>query len=473
MPDYNNDYHKLVDEVKTTLNKTGCGFCLAKWYHVSMHLHTGQNHSCYHPHVHKIPLEEIKEDVNALHNTKWKKEQRKTMLEGDRPAECSYCWDIEDLPGDNISDRHLRSSEHWALPKMQEAIDTPWDANVYPTYLEVNFGNECQLKCSYCAPMASSSWFNEGKKFGDWPLENNQNKGQYSVTSLSEPGALYKKESENPYIEAFWKWFPDAYPHLQTLRFTGGEPLLSSNVFKVIDYIRENPRSDLEFAINSNMSIPRRNLDKFCKQVDDLLSSKKIRQANIFTSIDTWGPQAEWIRNGLELTKYEDNLHYFMQSVHNSSFSFMVTFCLLSIPNFNKLLDKILEFRRQYNDPSSMLQRITFDTPQMVEPPHLTALIADDETVKKLRSHLEYMETLIDNKDINKFNTTEYMKFKRVVEWVENSRYTGEKLASNRRDFARFVDEHDRRRKTNWHTAFPELKEFYDMCKDSTDEQRQ
>ena len=81
MPDYNNDYHKLVDEVKTTLNKTGCGFCLAKWYHVSMHLHTGQNHSCYHPHVHKIPLEEIKEDVNALHNTKWKKEQRKTMLE--------------------------------------------------------------------------------------------------------------------------------------------------------------------------------------------------------------------------------------------------------------------------------------------------------------------------------------------------------------------------------------------------------
>lgn len=465
MADYNNDYHKFVEEVRGKLDKVGCGFCLAKWYHVSMHLHTGQNHSCYHPHVHKIPLEEVEKDVNALHNTKWKKLQRKEMLEGGRPAECSYCWDIEDLPGKNISDRHLRSSEHWALPKLEETINLPWDANVYPSYLEVNFGHECQFKCSYCAPMASSSWFNETKKHGDWPLEWGANRGQYNIKSLEQPGALYKKEAENPYIEAFWKWFPDAYPHLQTLRFTGGEPLLSSNVFKVIDYIREHPRDDLEFAINSNMGIPRRNLDKFCKQVDDLLRSNKIRQANIFTSIDTWGTQAEWIRNGLEIEKYEENLHYFMNNVYNSSFSFMITFCLLSIPNFNQLLDKILEFRKQYNDPNTNIQRINFDTPYMLEPPHLTARIADDATVAQLRSHLEYMETLVDNSDINKFNTTEYMKFKRVVEWVENNRYTGDELNIHRKDFARFVDEHDRRRNTDWHAAFPEMKDFYDMCK--------
>ena len=470
MADYNNDYHKLIENVREKLDNVGCGFCLAKWYHVSMHLHTGQNHSCYHPHVHKIPLEEIAEDVNALHNTKWKKEQRKTMLEGGRPSECSYCWDIEDLPGKNISDRHLRSSEHWALPKMQEAVDTPWDANVYPTYLEVNFGNECQFKCSYCAPMASSSWFNETKKHGEWDLEAKESVGQYSIGAFKEPGSIYKKEKENPYIEAFWKWFPDAYPHLKTLRFTGGEPLLSSNVFKVIDYIRENPRDDLEFAINSNMGIPRRNLDKFINQVDDLLRSNKIRQANIFTSVDTWGPQAEWIRNGLDIKSYEENLHHFMQNVHNSSFSFMITFCLLSIPKFNLLLDKILEFRQIYNDKNNMFQRINFDTPYMIEPPHLSALIADDSIASKLREHLDYMKTLVDDTDINKFNTTEYMKFKRVVEWVETNRYTGEKLEVHRRDFARFVDQHDQRRDTNWHAAFPELKSFYDMCQGSKNE---
>jgi hypothetical protein len=276
---------------------------------------------------------------------------------------------------------------------------------------------------------------------------------------------LYRKESENPYIEAFWKWFPDAYPHLKVLRFTGGEPLLSSNVFKVIDYIKDNPRPDLEFAINSNMGIPKRNLNKFIEQIDNLQRENKIKHVTVFTSVDTWGKQAEWIRNGLDIVEYEDNLNHFMQNVYNPSFSFMITFCLLSIPNFDLLLDKILEFRRKYNTDGR--QRITFDTPYMVEPPHLTALIADDWFVEKLNSHLEYMQSLVDDTDITKFNTTEYLKLKRVVEWVEQHRYTGEQLSLNRRDFAKFVDEHDHRRNTNWHSAFPELENFYKVCKDS------
>jgi organic radical activating enzyme len=465
MPDYNNNYHTMVRTVKDKINQVGPGFCLAKWYHVSMHLHTGQNHSCYHPHVHKTPLEEVKIDVSALHNTSWKKLQRKEMLEGGRPSECNYCWNIEDLPGDHISDRHLRSSEHWALPKLEETTKLHWDADVYPTYLELNFGHECQFKCSYCAPMASSSWFNETKKFGDWPLENHQNRGQYNIRNLSQPGNLYRKESENPYIEAFWRWFPDVYPHLKVLRFTGGEPLLSSNVFKVIDYIKDHPRADLEFAINSNMGIPKRNLNKFIEQIDNLQRENKIKNVTVFTSVDTWGAQAEWIRNGLDIVEYEDNLHHFMQNVYNPSFSFMITFCLLSIPNFNLLLDKILEFRRKYNTDGR--QHITFDTPYMVEPPHLTALLADEWFIEKLNDHLDYMKSLVDDTDITKFNTTEYLKLKRVVEWVETNRYQGAELSINRRDFAKFVDEHDHRRETNWHTTFPELANFYKTCKES------
>lgn len=463
MADYNNNYHQLVNQVKDKINKIGLGFCLAKWYHVSMHLHTGQNHSCYHPAVHKTPLEEVAIDVSALHNTKWKKQQRKEMLEGGRPKECSYCWDIEDLPGDHISDRHLRSSEHWSLPKLENTVNLSWDANVYPSYLELNFGHECQFKCSYCAPMASSSWFGEIRKHGDYPLENPKNKGQYNIRNLEQPGNLYRREEDNPYIEAFWKWFPEAYPHLKVLRFTGGEPLLSSNVFKVIDYIKDNPRSDLEFAINSNMGIPKRNLDKFITQINDLQKENKIRKVTVFTSVDTWGEQAEWIRNGLNIVDYENNLHYFMQNVYNPSFSFMITFCLLSIPNFNLLLDKILEFRRQYNNGT---QRITFDTPYLIEPPHLSALLANDWMLDRLNSHLAYMKSLVDDTDINKFNTTEYLKLKRVVEWVNANRYQGEQLNTNRKDFSKFVDEHDRRRGTNWHNAFPELETFYNYCKD-------
>ena len=84
-----------IKDVRDRLNKVGKGFCAMKWLHETLYLHTGDNHSCYHPRPQRIPLEEIAVDPSALHNTKWKKEQRKKMLEGERPDECYYCWNIK------------------------------------------------------------------------------------------------------------------------------------------------------------------------------------------------------------------------------------------------------------------------------------------------------------------------------------------------------------------------------------------
>ena len=65
-------------------------------------LQTGYNHSCHHPSPHKIPEEEVKANPAALHNSKFKKEQRAKMLKGIRPDECGYCWNIEDLGKDYL-----------------------------------------------------------------------------------------------------------------------------------------------------------------------------------------------------------------------------------------------------------------------------------------------------------------------------------------------------------------------------------
>ena len=84
-----------ISAVRDRLNDVGKGFCLAKWNQVSILLQTGQTHSCHHPSPHHIPLEELENNPSALHNTKFKKAQRKTMLNGGRPAECDYCWKNE------------------------------------------------------------------------------------------------------------------------------------------------------------------------------------------------------------------------------------------------------------------------------------------------------------------------------------------------------------------------------------------
>ena len=453
------DYNQRLKEIRVTLDKTGPGFCLAKWYHVSMHLHTGTNHSCYHPMPRRVELEEITANPSALHNSQWKKEQRKLMLEGGRPDECSYCWDIEDLPGEHISDRMLRSSEPWAAPLLAETSKIDWQADVNPRYLEINFGYECQLKCSYCASTVSSAWHSEIKKYGDYPLESNVNRRQYGIHQITQAGQFYQREEGNPYIEAFWKWFPSVYPTLHTLRITGGEPLLSSNVFKVLVWIDKNPRPDMEFAINSNMCIPERNLNKFVDACKQLKAENKIGQLSLFTSVDTWGPQAEWIRNGFNMTKWESNVDLYLTSVPGTSIGIMITFCFLSIPKFNLLLDKILELRKRYP------HRIWFDTPYLIEPPHLSSLIADDKMISHLNNTLAYMATLVNDKDKFAFTSTEYAKLERVVRWIEHNRYQGDELAINRRDFIAFIKEHDIRRETDFNTAFPELEYFIDNVK--------
>ena len=106
---------EIHDITKDKLNAVGCGFCLAKWTQVTMHLQTGFNHSCHHPSVHKIPLEEIERNPKALHNTKFKKSKRKEMLNGQRPSECDYCWNIEDN-STSYSDRIYKSAEPWSEP---------------------------------------------------------------------------------------------------------------------------------------------------------------------------------------------------------------------------------------------------------------------------------------------------------------------------------------------------------------------
>jgi hypothetical protein len=210
----------------------------------------------------------------------------------------------------------------------------------------------------------------------------------------------------------------------------------------------------MEFAINSNMCIPKRNLNKFIEGCKKLKAENKIGQLSLFTSVDTWGPQAEWIRNGFSMTKWEENIDNYLTNVPRTGIGIMITFCFLSIPSFKLLLDKILELRSQYP------HRIWFDTPYLIEPPHLSSLIADDKMIKHLNDTLAYMGTLVVDNNPLKFTSTEYAKLERVVRWIEHNRYQGTELEVNRRDFVAFIKEHDRRRDTNFNEAFPELGYF-------------
>ena len=278
-------------EVKDKLDKVGCGFCLAKWTQVTMHLGMGMTHSCHHPSPHKVTLEELKRNPSALHNSKTKKLRRKEMLDGKRPKECNYCWNVEDN-SNSFSDRVFKSAEEWSINDYDKIVDSYWRDDFNPKYVEVSFSNTCNFKCAYCGPQFSSKWVEEIEKHGAYPTSTKFN----NLEQLRKKNEMPYKQSEfNPYVEAFWHWWPELYRDLHTFRITGGEPLLSKDTFKVLDYIieQEEPNTKLSLAVNTNLGVPDNLIDKFIEKVKILTEQNKVKEFIVYTSVEAAGPQAE------------------------------------------------------------------------------------------------------------------------------------------------------------------------------------
>ncbi|NUN07333.1 MAG: twitch domain-containing radical SAM protein [Bdellovibrio sp.] len=217
---------------------------------MTMHLQNGQTHSCHHPMTHQVTLSELRENKTALHNTRLKKKIRKKMLQGEKPKECQYCWNMEKLGSHIVSDRHIKSNDEWALPSLEQVANLPWDSNINPTYVEVSFSNTCNFKCAYCFPHISSKWMSEIKEYGPYPTYHRHNSLKYLERSKLLP---LPSEEGNPYVESFWQWWPELYPTLKVFRITGGEPLLSPNTFKS-ECISNNPTCCERGAFRSNQS---------------------------------------------------------------------------------------------------------------------------------------------------------------------------------------------------------------------------
>jgi len=445
-----------LKEAKTILDRTGPGMCLAKWLQVTLHLQNGHTHSCHHPNTHKIPVEEIKLDPSALHNTSFKKSQRKLMMTGSRPEECHFCWNVEDnAPADAevYSDRIYKSTDDWAGKSQYfNVMYAGWEQNIKPTYLEVSFSHACNFKCSYCSPHISSKWMEEIEKFGGYPTTLQYNNLEHTKHQDKMPIPV---KEYNPYVEAFWKWWPDIYPTLHTFRITGGEPLMSKDTFKVLDYIIENPNPNLELAMNSNCVLPDKLFDKFLEKIKIIQDNKCVKRFTLFTSAEAYGKKAEYIRNGMDYEVWLDNCHKYLAEVPTAHFSVMSTYNALSITSYTEFLKDILIMKLKYHSEG---RSISVDIPYLDNPKWMSVRILPIDYIPMLLKQVEYMKS--NHCDGRGFQEWEIAKLERIQYLIKED---PEQVWL--KDFGLFFDEHDKRRGTNFLETFPELANLYNYCK--------
>jgi organic radical activating enzyme len=434
----------------------GSALCLAKWKQVSLHLTTGLTNSCYHPPLHQIPIDGLDTNPGQLHNTPYKKQQRKIMLRQERPTECQYCWNMEDLG--QLSDRHYRSSEPWAAVDFEKIKNSTGEENVIPSYVEVNFNNACNLRCSYCSPQFSSSWADEVARHGAYPTLVPHNAPEHFSGSRRPIPA----REHNPYVEAFWQWWPTLYPKLQHFRMTGGEPLMDKNTYRVFDYVLALPKPDLHLNVTSNFSVEDALFEKYIDYVKKLCNTN-IEHFMQYVSLDSGrGFQAEYIRHGMDSQRVVGNVNRYLTEVPNrNSLTFIITMNNLSVTGFREYMEWILHLRKSY---SKTYQRVWFDTPVLRQPVWQSLQLLPESYAGVLERTADWMELNLTTEanPLHGFKDYEVQRLRRDIAWMREGQQQDNSTA--KADFYRFFSEHDRRRGTDFLKTFPEMRSWWDEC---------
>ena len=433
----------------TVLDKLSSSFCAAKWYNATIWLGSGMTTSCHHPPAHLVDIDKVQANPRLLHNTDQKKADRAQMIAGTRPAGCEYCWKIEDMGRDAVSDR-VYKSKIYPIEALNEAYNTPANDDINLHTLEIAFDRTCQFACSYCNPAFSTTWVKDIRVNG--PYRNLVSDGRNHFTHTHDSAQLFKITESNPYIDAFFQWWEsDLHYSLQELRITGGEPLMSAHTWRLIDWFKSNQgKSSTRLAINSNLGTD--------VDINRLLASTCDMAIDVYTSNEAISTQAEYIRDGLIWDDWANNVERLLDSGQFRGIHVMCTINALCLTTLDQLLECIMNWKLEYGR-----EAISFTLNILRFPSFQSPLVLPDAQRTVYRQRLEtWLEHWVDSEFIHEHevnHTQRLIDYLDVVKTPHSEAFDRPRLLN---DFKQFYTQYDQRRSKDFGGAFPDLKEWYD-----------
>jgi hypothetical protein len=275
--------------------------------------------------------------------------------------------------------------------------------------------------------------------------------GRNHFTHTHDSSQLYTINDVNPYVEAFFKWWEsDLHKTLKELRITGGEPLMSGYTWRLIEWFKDHRgESKTRLAINSNLGFEQDKLER-------LLDATEGIELDLYTSNESIGRHAIYIRDGLDWDQWCGNVDYLLASGRLRGLHVMCTInalCLISLPEF---LGMIIKLKQKHgkdaiNFSLNILRFPSFQSPLVLP------LEVRDECVSQLIPLSDLNVDTLHEFEINQIGRL--VKYLRAVDSPHNGALSKEIL---QRDFKNFYEQYDQRRAKNFRHTFPQLTEWYD-----------
>jgi organic radical activating enzyme len=351
---------------------------------------------------------------------------------------------------DAISDR-VYKSRIYPIEALDQAYNTPPNDDVNLRTLEIAFDRTCQFACSYCNPAFSSTWARDIKNIG--PYQDLVSDGRNHFTHEHDSAQLYRFGETNPYVDAFFAWWEsDLHRTLQELRITGGEPTMSGELWKLIDWFKNNQgRSQTKLAINSNLGMDRLRLLEFANKTAD------IPHLEIYTSMEATDAQAEYIRDGLDYDLWMHNVQELLERPHVKVMHFMCTINALCLDSLDQYLDQLVRLKQVYSR-----WRVIFSLNILRFPSFQSVLILPEHLKMYYRNRL--IQWMVKHKGQDYLHEHEINQINRLINYLDHVKsphgeaFDRPKLLN---DFKQFYTQYDQRRGKDFIKTFPNLVKWY------------
>ena len=396
--------------------------CNSKWAWSTIWLNKGRTSSCHR--VDSVPLDP--DNFANFHNLPKKIADRELMLKGEWPTGgCEYCQKIEIAGGH--SDRQHNNNIGGYVP-IELATD-PTATHVTPRIVEIFAQNTCNFSCIYCAEDLSSQIQNENKKFGHV-------NGVKRIPIISKP-------QNTEYFDKFIEWLEENIQGLMRLHLLGGETFVQHDMMeRVFGIIERKPNPNLQFNIFSNFNAPEKHWVSYTNRIKDYCKDGNLGRFDLTCSIDCWGPQQEYVRHGLDLEVLESRLAWAAEQSEDWLYlNINQTVSSMTIKTMPGLIEKIKQYgqHRHIGHYFMFVDGYKFQHPDIFN----YSMWADD-----FEHILKIMPT---------DTVSQQEAIPRMVGLQRRLQNTCRQDPIQISKLHAYLDELDRRRKTDWRSLFPYL----------------
>ena len=292
--------------------------CPLPWTSLEIDVNGGASPCClYKGNIPNVKVYET--DLKTIQKTEYMERLRQEFKDGKKPTNCQSCWQEEDAG--KISKR-INS-----LYKMKNSLQdwTP-DSETSLKFIDFKLGNVCNLKCRICGSWSSSKWAQEELDYGENPIARKH---------LTEGGWPKK----NP---QFFEDIKEVLEDVEYFEFTGGEPFMIHNHFKILEHCVEKgyaKNQDIHYNTNGT-HLPGRDIFDLWKH---------FKRVEIAFSIDDVGEQFQYQRYPANWKEVNHNVNQFkIYQLANMEFQICTTISIFNIFSLAKIALWVAQYEPKF-----------------------------------------------------------------------------------------------------------------------------